>query len=98
MVELGEKEGHEGIVEDAEEKREKLLLAIEKKKNEKTKFDQDYKGISLKHKLDITLNPMYHNLKNVLDDDFANTSDYDSHMVEMEDLDLSSQKGMMKLK
>jgi hypothetical protein len=39
MVELGEKEGHEGIVEDAEEKREKLLLAIEKKKNEKTKFD-----------------------------------------------------------
>ena len=81
MVEMSQKLDHEKVIRDAEDKRKELNDDIERKKKKAKQFDIRYNGTSLKHKLNIDINPMYENLKNVLDPKYANTSDYDSYFV-----------------
>lgn len=60
-------------------------------------YTLNYKGTPLRHKLNLHLNFMFSNLKNVLDKNFSDTSDFGDYIVEHDIMD-GSANGMGKLK
>lgn len=78
------KENHEGVVHDAKLRRDELLDEIENLKKPVKEFTANYKNTPLKHKLDLTMNPMYYSLKGILDKNYANTEDFGDYIADMD--------------
>lgn len=64
----------EDTIKALEEEESPLKEEVDEKQLEMEKFE---KGIDLKNRLNIRLNPMLHNIAPVLDKEFADTSDFD---------------------
>ena len=64
----------EGEIKNLEEEESPLKEEVDEKQIE---MEQIQKGVDLKHRLNVSLNPMFHGIAPILDKDYADTSDFD---------------------
>jgi hypothetical protein len=94
-------ESQSNIMKKAEEQISVLQKQIDFE-NEKALTNASQKvdtSVSLRHKLNLTLNPMYENIIPVIEKSFANTKNFDDYIVKEveEDVDPSQLQGLKKL-